>query len=244
MIPFAKYQCAGNDFIVFPEGHRVDPSAVPSLCHRRFGIGADGVLTWAPEGEGFRFKIFNPDGSEAEMCGNGLRCIAHCIAQEHGATLLVFSQKRRHKCTVKGTVVEVDLGAPKWNHMNVQLESGFPSVDVIDTGVPHAVFMGEGFDTYAEKIRVHPAFSPNGVNVTCIENGCIRTFERGVEGETYSCGTGAAAALAYLHKREGRSEFTASFRRGTTLFQRLENNAIIQSAEVYMVFQGIHPFHR
>jgi len=238
MISFAKYHCAGNDFVILPQGVSISPSEVVQVCHRRFGIGADGVLSWKRDGDTFRFKIQNSDGSEAEMCGNGLRCVAHFIAEKYSSPLTIHSQTRIHQCIVSGNEVDVELGVPEWKAESLILDEGYPAIDIIDTGVPHAVFEGEGFDSFAEKIRNHPSLLPSGANVTVIEPECIRTFERGVEEETFSCGTGAAAALCYLQKKNGIKEYTANFRRGTKLFQKICGGVVMQSATVCKVFEG------
>ncbi len=242
MIEFAKYHCAGNDFIIFPEGESISSQEASKLCHRQFGVGADGVLLWKKNGSSFRFTIINSDGSYPQMCGNGLRCIAHSIACRYGPILSIESPKQLHECTVNGKRVEVSLGVPNIIHERLLLSGGdFPPVAVIDTGVPHAVFEGGGFEKYASQIRHHDSFAPHGVNVTCIENGVLRTFERGVENETYACGTGAAAALAYFHIRDGVEAFNAQFASGTQLTQRYQDGSILQSGIVEHVFSGTIP---
>lgn len=207
---FTKYHCAGNDFVI--TDHMVD---VPAICHRRYGVGADGVLVY----RGNRFSIFNADGSQAEMCGNGLRCLAHLLSQDFGTTFILHSMHRSHRCNVHGTTVEVELGVPIWNDA------------IVDTGVPHYVYEGD-FALAPEYRKKYNA------NATCIEASCIRTFERGVEDETYSCGTGAAAVLAFRNKREGITECQVTFKSGNQLFQRYEGESIFQSAEVHPVFTG------
>lgn len=218
---FVKYHGSGNDFLIT----ETKPHAVAKLCHRRYGVGADGVLFWYKEGNGFRFHIYNADGSEAEMCGNGLRCVAHHIAQREGVqTLVVHSMHRSHLCRVDGARITVDLGAPK--------RSG----DVLDTGVPHFVKEGRSLDDAPFLRRKYNA----NVTVCEFKDGVahVRTFERGVEGETYSCGTGAAAAFVFLKEKYQIESVRCIFKSGDILDQKYENDTIFQTGTVTHVYSG------
>jgi diaminopimelate epimerase len=189
-IPFVKVTGAGNDFILV-DGRRGGalgraPSALArEWCDRKRSIGADGLLLVQPSRRGnARMRIFNPDGSEAEMCGNGLRCVAWYLHSKNGG---------RHR---KGS------GRPGtfWS-----VETGAGLMQAQDTGVPHAVIPVSRLETadleaLGPFIRWHRIFRPKGTNVDLLQihsphRISIRTYERGVEQETLACGTGAAASV-------------------------------------------------
>lgn len=159
-------------------------------------------------------RIFNRDGYETEMCGNGLRCFTlYLSCQGHGdGTYLIQSQERIHHCTIKGDQISVEMGDPTeilWNQQ-VPLGSTQLTLHTLNTGVPHAVVFLPLLDeldvtTLGRSIRHYKQFQPKGVNanfaeITDSEIIHLRTYERGVEEETQACGTGATAtALAAAH---------------------------------------------
>lgn len=209
-LDFAKYHGAGNDFILFDDRENrfpLDPELIRSLCHRRLGIGADGViLLQRSEVADFRMRIFNADGSEPTMCGNGVRCLVDFIRHLQ----LPYSQVRLEtghgivSCRWQAGRVGVNLGMPRLLHQSLSLPEVPDPIHVVDTGVPHAIlFVEETTQIDLAKlgplIRFHKQFYPAGVNVTIASLSpfgelMIRTYERGVEAETLACGTGAAAA--------------------------------------------------
>lgn len=203
-ISFSKYHGAGNDFILIDEKDlpNVDLSHLARiLCHRHHGIGADGlILLGTSTTADYKMRIFNADGSEPAMCGNGIRCLFNFI-QKHGL-LRIETLSGILACRQNGDQVAVNLGAPKIRHWPLKLPQG--EVFVIDTGVPHAVLFVDDLDAVnvseaAPKVRFSPHFAPHGVNVNFVSllgNGgvAVRSYERGVEAETLACGTGAAAA--------------------------------------------------
>ncbi len=219
---FSKYQAAGNDFIIIDDRDGSFPlenkSFIEKLCSRKFGIGADGlVLLQNSSFADFRMRIFNLDGLEASMCGNALRCITlylngldffkDCFAIETESG--IFS------CRVIENRVAVQFPIPKILHPKVVLEDVFEGeITVVDSGVPHAMIFVKDIDTIpvqelGRAIRRHPFFSPYGVNVNFIQVSSqrslrIRTYERGVEGETLACGTGAVAA-SFVFFQQNRS---------------------------------------
>ena len=205
---FVKYEGAGNDFILiddrsagFPVAER---SLIQRLCHRQRGIGADGVLLLQNSaGADFRMRIFNADGSEAEMCGNGIRCLVHflrLLGYTHPVLRIETQSGVLSSQVVEGRDA-ICLGPVRRMHWDIELFD--QRLFVLDTGVPHAVLMGEEeVFGLAPKIRHADLFAPKGVNVNVcqvLSEGVIRirTYERGVEGETLACGTGCAAA-AYV----------------------------------------------
>lgn len=219
-IPFSKYSGCGNDFILIDNRHlklKADPRAIAFLCHRRHGIGADGVifLESSPV-TAFRMRIFNADGSEAEMCGNGLRCLAHYI-HAHEITGNCFTIETMHHCVdaeIHGNLVTISMPTPLpgcyFNELPLDAQTLL--LHTINTGVPHAVIFVDDLEhpkhmEIAKTIRYHSAFHPQGTNVNFakIISGdtiAVRTYERGVEQETLACGTGATAvaiAAAAVH---------------------------------------------
>ncbi len=203
-IAFSKYHGAGNDFVIIDEKDlpNVDLSHLAKvLCHRQHGIGADGlILLGASTAADYKMRIFNADGSEPAMCGNGIRCLFDFI-QKRGP-LRIETLSGILACRQNGTQVAVNLGTPKILHWPLKLPGS--EAFVVDTGVPHAVLFVDDLDAVdvaeaAPKLRFSPHFAPHGVNVNFVSllgNGgiALRSYERGVEAETLACGTGAAAA--------------------------------------------------
>lgn len=214
---FTKMVGAGNDFTVIDDGLKIGSlkfkgfeKIAKKICNRKTGIGSDGMLVLEKSKRAdFRMRIFNADGSEAEMCGNGLRC-AILYSKIHGRAnkrVRVETKAGIYEGGVTGKGrVRVKMEDPK------DLRPGF-LIDVngrkikanfINTGVPHAAVFVEGLDKIdvdmlGSEIRHHDEFKPKGANVNFVEiqdndNIKIRTYERGVEGETLACGTGAVAS--------------------------------------------------
>lgn len=234
---FSKYAGCGNDFILYNDLEETflldNNKLIQRLCHRSLGIGADGVILLQNSSKAdFRMRIFNPDGSEAEMCGNGIRCLMKFI-QEIGFNLpscRIESKHRVHRVGIENESISVEMGEPsgiEWD-MEVDLPNEKAIIHQINTGVPHVI---EFFDDI-EKVnlkkrgplfRNHALFSPHGVNYNTAqliaENTiAIRTFERGVEAETLACGTGAtAAALAVAKKKSLKSPIKVQTQSGETL---------------------------
>lgn len=208
---FSKYQGSGNDFIVIDDRECRfpvrDSQYIQRLCLRSLGIGADGLIVLQHSSSAdFRMRIFNADGKEAAMCGNGLRCLVLYL-RDLGFTQEVFAietEKGVLSCTFKEGKIVTIFPNPKIVHWGLEL-AGIPlELFVVDTGVPHAVAFIKDVKNAPLKelgpaVRFHPYFAPAGVNVNLVEltpGGvlAIRTYERGVEAETLSCGTGMAAA--------------------------------------------------
>jgi len=221
---FSKYQGAGNDFILFEDFSNTFPEEkVPSFCHRQLGIGADGlILARRSEVADFQMIYFNADGSKAAMCGNGLRCFVHFLSDLGYVKPLYLIEIERQVLTVKrdGAKISTFLPTPHVLHWEVTLHQD--PIYVVDTGVPHAVlFAREGADVLSEgrQLRHHEKFVPDGVNVNfayVLQDDLIelQTYERGVEAETLSCGSGAAAVAFVAHKL-GYSKSTVNVRTQT-----------------------------
>lgn len=223
---FSKYVGSGNDFILIDNRNLSFPSDnklwISKLCHRQFGIGADGlILLENSKTADFKMRIFNSDGSEAEMCGNGIRCFYQFLQE---VTEISDSQtvetKAGHIYLEKSldgdhSDVKVSMLPPsdiKWN-LKVKIDSEEITLHSLNTGVPHVVIFSESINNLDLKklgstIRHHPLFQPKGTNVNFVEiltnnEISIRTYERGVEDETLACGTGAtAAAIAACYQKD------------------------------------------
>jgi diaminopimelate epimerase len=209
---FSKMVATGNDFIVMDNRHsgigRLSDMA-RRLCDRRFGIGADGLLFLEKSKRAdFKMRIFNPDGTEPDMCGNGLRCISLYAKTKSIASSKMAIETRAGllSASVKDKLVKIMMTDPSDIRLGIDLEIEKKSYTVhhINTGVPHAVtFIDDmdGIDVFriGRLIRYHKAFKMQGANVNFVlckgrNNIQMRTYERGVEAETLACGTGAVAS--------------------------------------------------
>ncbi|MCF7907424.1 MAG: diaminopimelate epimerase [Candidatus Omnitrophica bacterium] len=214
-ITFYKLQASGNDFILIDNRKtKLKAGQLKKLarkyCQRKLSIGADGLLVIeSSKKASFRMRIFNADGSEAEMCGNGARCTAYW-AKSKAKQVKFETQAGIIEACLKADRVAIKLSDPK------QIKVRIPIVvlgrkihlNFINTGVPHVVIFVSGLDKIdVEKIgravRFHKKFQPAGTNVNFVEiindNFVrVRTYERGVEAETLACGTGSVAAAILL----------------------------------------------
>lgn len=241
-VSFTKMHGTGNDFILIDEFQRVVISRdmkeefVRKISDRHFGVGSDGIIFVQKSAKcDVKFCFYNPDGSRAEMCGNGVRCFAKYV-YERG----IIKKQRMEIETPAGVVlsellidegkvkqVRVDMGKPRLKRENIPV-SGDPESSLIDENIsingdsfritavgmgnPHAVLFIDDIGAVdvlhaGEKIRFHTGLFPQGVNVHFVEKVgvnefSIRSYERGVEDETLSCGTGvcASAVAAVLNK--------------------------------------------
>ncbi len=213
LIPFTKMAGAGNDFVVVDNRSKKIKNRLPNtarrLCDRHRSVGADGlILLERSKRADIRMRIFNPDGSEAEMCGNGVRCAAK-FASDHKITkarLSIETLAGVIAADVTGDVVKARLMDPKDLRLNllIDVKGRKEKLHFINTGVPHAVKWVNSVGPYdaaglGREIRFHEYFAPKGTNVNFISalNGNaidVRTYERGVEAETLACGTGSTAA--------------------------------------------------
>ncbi len=239
-IPFYKYQATGNDFIVINQWDKIyleNPSqeTVAAMCHRRFGIGGDGlILLEKDDFLDFKMIYYNANGRLGSMCGNGGRTIAH-LAHSIGVA------------SARGEFLAAD-GAHTYEVMGQQVRLGMRPVEGIrvqandfylNTGSPHLVVLVDqvaDIDVFTEgaRIRYSERFSPEGTNINFVEAANdylkVRTYERGVEDETLSCGTGvtaAAIAMAHVDQRyDGRKGISIQTKGGQlrVYFERFEEN--------------------
>ncbi len=220
-IQFTKMVASGNDFVVVKEAE-IPKSENPrnlsrNICNRKFGAGADGLLLIGKSRKAdIRMRIFNADGSEAEMCGNGARCAALFAFLNSGrrsGKISIETLAGVIKSKVDNDNVKINLTRPKGLKLNLPLKvnNRLLRVNFINTGVPHVVIFVSGLEgieveNIGRAIRYHKEFSPAGTNVNFVEalgedRIKIRTYERGVEGETLACGTGStASALIFALK--------------------------------------------
>jgi diaminopimelate epimerase len=211
-IPFWKMHGAGNDFILIDDRTLTAPCGdtawINRTCTRRTGIGAEGMLLIQPSQKAtFRMRFFNPDGCEVNMCGNAARCVARlaCDLEIAPRDMQIESAAGILTARVMDSHVGVTLTPPTdWEHdITLELNGTSTQLDTLNTGVPHAVIiLKQVRDVDLRKlgsaIRHHPHFAPAGTNaniasVAAPDTLRLRTYERGVEGETLACGTGIAA---------------------------------------------------
>ena len=219
-ISFLKYQGSGNDFILIDDRSCFFPienqGLLRFLCSRNWGVGADGlILLQMSTVAHFRMRIFNSDGLEADFCGNGLRCFILYLRDLYfkEEKFLIETAHSVVSCFNQGDTICIDLPIPKVLHWRVSLgDDPFYEVFVVNTGVPHAVLFVEDLkeydvETVGKWIRSHSKFGAEGVNVNFVKIATdgtlhVRTYERGVEKETLSCGSGAAAAALVAFQKE------------------------------------------
>jgi diaminopimelate epimerase len=214
IVDFVKMNGAGNDFILIDNRAgkiQLSTEQIVRLCHRQRGIGADGLFLLKPNTSGqadWTWDFFNSDGSTADMCGNGARCFARFVQSVTSAPEQTSFETGAGVITAKfhGARVTVNLTAPH----SLQLDEVIPAagakltVHSLNTGVPHAiVFVPDADQAMVQQlgaeIRYHAHFQPKGTNVNFVQilgpnRIRVRTYERGVEGETLACGTGVTAA--------------------------------------------------
>ena len=185
------------------ESPPLSTEAIIRICDRHEGIGADGIFFY----QGLEAWIYNSDGSNPSMCGNGLRCLFHHLhrigkMESYGELKI---GKKICKGEVKGSNVSVELGQPKVHLRKkpVEIANKIYDVDLIDTGVPHFVVRDSTFpfEQEAKTLRFH-SLAPEGANVNLFIKNCVRTYERGCEQETAACGTGIAACAYSQHLQE------------------------------------------
>lgn len=253
-MPFTKMVGAGNDFILIERHNLVadlDVPKVQAICHRRKGIGADQLLVVEKKDGLVEMFVHNADGSVAEQCGNGMRCVAYWYFLQDN--ILPEIRTKTSKATpnfIDQQTIEVPLGLPTWPDIDLsplRLPKIIEKVDYLMFGNPHLVVWTknlknigiEGLGSFCEK---HPVF-PNGTNVHFVEKiskdlVSVRVWERG-SGETGSCGSGACAVVASGQKLGHLNEsVTLQFKEDTLSVRSDENNVFWLSGPCSIVFQG------
>ncbi len=213
-IPFYKYHGTGNDFVILDNRDAaydaITPKQIKFICERRFGIGADGLMLLnLKEGYDFEMIYFNADGNPSSMCGNGGRCLVK-FAHDVGLRKLTYkfvAIDGEHEAELDGKIVRLRM-------KDVETVEEHASYAILNTGSPHYVkFVSDAQGTNVagdgKSIRNSLEFAKEGINVNFVESTgedsiFVRTYERGVEDETLSCGTGVtAASLLSAHNERG-----------------------------------------
>lgn len=222
-LEFTKMNGAGNDFVLLDNRDgllQVSREQIIQICDRQRGVGADGVMLLKPCDSGdadWAWDFFNSDGSDAEMCGNGARCFARYVQKVAGVNGGVSFKTVAGviKASFEGEQVTVNLTPPHGLELDapIGLSTGEAKVHSLNTGVPHAIVFVPDADAalvndLGREVRFHEHFAPQGTNVNFVqllEPGKIRvrTYERGVEGETLACGTGVSAAAMIASRVHG-----------------------------------------
>lgn len=221
MLTFTKMNGAGNDFVMVDNRdlrYDLDRVAIARLCDRHRGVGADGLIAVEPaQGDAdFRMRYYNADGGEADMCGNGARCFARFASRISGQTGVVRFETQAGIIAAKlhHGMVELAMSAPKDLVLGAKFSvDGEPlTVHFVNTGVPHAVVFVEDLEKVdvlrlGAALRYHEHFKPKGTNANFVSRRdgdlAIRTYERGVEGETLACGTGVVASALIQNQTGG-----------------------------------------
>lgn len=253
MIPFSKYVGCGNDFILIDRrtsDFYPDPQAIQTLCDRHYGIGADGLLLLDSSVDAdWKMSIFNADGNEAQMCGNGIRCLGRFLQHlgEQRKKVAIETRARTIWIEIEPEFVTVFMGEPlsiEWDKP-LHLSGNTLTVHLIDTGAPHAVLLVDDVGqvdiaTLGRQIRNFPGLDVNATFAS-IEGDIItvRTFERGVEGETLACGTGASAAALAFARKTGQQKYAVKTRSGKIL--HISCSPLKMSGEARYLFNGQFP---
>lgn len=267
LLHFYKMNGAGNDFIVIDNRDlsiSLDEDTIAALCDRHRGIGADGLLAVEPSEKGadYKFRYYNADGGEAEMCGNGARCFgfftAH-LSEEEAIPSSVSFETIAGILTAEiiGDDVRIAMSEPKDLALNCGacIADFQDEIHFVNTGVPHAVSFVDDLDSvdvfkHGRAIREHAHFAPAGTNanfakVLAPDHIAIRTYERGVEDETLACGTGMVACALIHHLLSGaESPIKVDVEGGDTLSIGFEKTGQTSFANVTLtgpadfVFEG------
>ncbi|MDY6964786.1 MAG: diaminopimelate epimerase [Halobacteriota archaeon] len=269
MLSFTKMHGNGNDFIIIDEFEKEavfdqdKANFATRYCDRRFGIGADGVLYISASNKAdLKMRLFQPDGSEAEMCGNGIRCLAKYAIDKNYVQLGSFTVETlndilRIEARKDDEIwIKVDMGKPRFDRREIPADGegefleedlyGY-TVSAVNTGVPHAVIFVNDLDIVLEEvaseIRFHQVF-PLGANVNfALVKGDklhIRTYERGLEAESLSCGTGsvACAVVAWRLGKVKGDEIDVKTKGGVLCISKKDGRAYMEgTAET--VYEGV-----
>ncbi|WP_247234379.1 diaminopimelate epimerase [Telluribacter sp. SYSU D00476] len=251
-IHFYKYQGTGNDFIMIDDRERTfhaTQEEIERLCHRRFGIGADGLILLRQEPDyDFRMVYYNADGREGSMCGNGGRCTVR-FANDLGLfedTTTFIAVDGPHKATATPTIISLKM-------CNVSGVDRREDYHFMNTGSPHYVTYVDNVDEtdvvgIGRAIRYGDEYGPKGgTNVNFVEvlnenHLKVRTYERGVEDETYSCGTGVTACALSAHVQHGWEGPVTIETLGGTLQVTYNQTAADQYNDIYLVGPAVRVF--
>jgi len=220
-IDFFKMSGSGNDFIIIDNRDKIVdetdlPNFIAKACRRKMSVGADGfILVENTDAADFKWRFYNSDGSVAEMCGNGARCVARFAYLNGiaGPDMSFETQAGIVYAQVAGESVKVKMTDPLDLRMDytIELKNSSLSISSVNTGVPHVVIIKDMIEDAevvqaGREIRFHDMFAPAGANVNFVchlkdDIIAIRTYERGVEDETLACGTGAVASAIIMARK-------------------------------------------
>lgn len=263
---FYKLSASGNDFIVilnFENKFTLEEKKflAQRICRSKFSISADGLIFLEKSGNPeavFAWQFFNSDGSEAEMCGNGARCVARLV-EELGIFKSPFYFETKAGliyAEVKGKRVKVALTSPRDLRLSFVIRTDYDwfLAHFVNTGVPHVVIFWDDINSapvekVGPKIRYHEMFKPAGTNVNFVEVVeeenkkylKIRTYERGVEAETLACGTGAGAGAYIAYKLGLAEERVDVLTRGgevLTIYIEDKTNKIYLEGDTKFIYEG------
>lgn len=262
-LSFSKMSGSGNDFVMIDNRNGrldVEPRTLAErICRRGMSVGADGVILVEPSSRAdFRMRIFNADGSEAEMCGNGGRCVARFAEMLGiaGPRMAFETLAGIIRAEVDGSRVKLQISQPRDLRLrqSIEVDGVVHQLHSINTGVPHAVIYCSDLEevpvrALGRQIRFHPAFQPAGTNVDFVavlnsQRLAVRTYERGVEDETLACGTGTvASALVAAALGLVSSPVRVRVRSGETLTVYFSGNGpefqeVFFEGEVRLIYQG------
>ncbi len=271
IIRITKMHGNGNDFIIIDELNETlipedkKPDFVKIIAHRKLGVGADGVIfVQKSRLSDAKFRYFNSDGSEAEMCGNGIRCLARYLAEKLKFSKNAFNIETKAgivKVEVKNEYTRVKLGKPRlsWTEIPASKSNSIPwskeinvcsrnfKIYALRLGVPHAVVIVDDFNfnlkNVGRKIRFDKQNFPEGTNVNFVkiiskDIVFVKTYERGVEDLTLSCGTGCGATVYLLNRLNITSNYVKVLTDGGELYIEIKDDFVYLEGQVRKVFDG------
>jgi diaminopimelate epimerase len=260
LLQFYKMSASGNDFIMIDNREKTVDRLFPDVrefvvkvCRRRLSVGADGLILIEKSATAdFAWRFFNADGSEADMCGNGGRCAARFAYLNGiaGARLAFETLAGVMKAEVSDSQVKLQLTTPTDLKLDyaVALENNELFVSSVNTGVPHVILLTDDIDhapveELGRILRYHKAFSPQGTNVDFVkvldkETVQLRTYERGVEGETLACGTGAVATAVVLRQKGLTGDTVKLWTRGGEALRVTVGEEVYLDGDARIVYIG------
>jgi diaminopimelate epimerase len=253
-INFYKYQATGNDFVMIDNRDLIFPkentNLIEKICDRRFGIGADGLILLENDPEfNFRMVYFNSDGNQSTMCGNGGRCLVAFAKRLKliSGEMNFIAIDGFHFATINGDLVSLQMK----NVDEIKVDSNYI---FLNTGSPHHIVMVDNLDnlnvkTEGAKIRNSDLYGKEGSNVNFVKQisdseFSIRTFERGVEDETLSCGTGATAVAIAMNssKKTPLNKIKINVLGGNLEISFIKNGSdfenVFLKGSAFLVFEG------
>lgn len=259
-LEFYKLNASGNDFIIIDNRDGLInrlckdiPEFVSKVCRQHLSVGADGlILIENSDKADFKWRFYNSDGSEAEMCGNGGRCVARYayIKGIAGSEMSFETLAGIIKAWVNSNKVKLQLTDPEELKLDYPLRFDETEIFIssVNTGVPHAIVISDNIERIpveeiGRKIRYHSVFGSQGSNVNFVEiidqnNVKIRTYERGVEGETLACGTGAVAAGVILKEKGLVNSPVRIWTKGGEVINIYVEDKVYLEGESRLVFKG------